>query len=697
MKNNQPVTQQEIPVPEDEYLVSKTDLKGIITYANDAFVAVSGFSRGELIGKNHNLVRHPDMPPQAFADLWETVKGGNPWRGLVKNRAKSGGFYWVRAVIVPITKEGRIEGYMSVRTPPSREQIREAEVLYRELLAHPERSLGSTSPFRRTLSLRTRLMTMLGAFVLVALILAGLGLYGMNRSNQDLMDQYQRELVPAVQANQVAQLLAESRSQVLLGLQHDPAGNLARLHDHSVQVHVHHLEENRQRTWDLLRALEEQAQDPVVSRDLAELSRLRHMYSEEAMKPAQQALERGDYRAVENLLVSRINPRYAQVEEACQRLAEDFKGVAQREFSQAKVRYERFLLWMGGITLGVLVLALGGGWLLIRSIIGPIRQSVNIFRRIAEGDLRGDIDISRRDELGRLLCQLATMQVRLKVMLDQIRNATAGVESRTHGLREDMGGVAAKSQQQLSDVQSVAAATEEFSQSVAEVASHAGETAGAAEQSTALVLSSNSQLEQSMAATAQGVSTVNAASASLHELNDAIVRIGDVTRVIQEIASQTNLLALNAAIEAARAGEAGRGFAVVADEVRKLAERTTASTGDITATVDAIQSTTREAVSRMETAVTEVESGNRLMGDSVAGLAGITQSSRQVTDMARQISDAAQQQTVASQEVSRSMEHISSLIEQNTAAAQDAEQDTAALLEHTALLRELLAGFRLRA
>ncbi len=95
MKINLPVTQTEVLLPPERLLVSRTDLKGVLTYANEEFIAISGFSREELIGKSHNVVRHPDMPPQAFEDLWKTLKAGRPWRGMVKKRTKSGHFYWV--------------------------------------------------------------------------------------------------------------------------------------------------------------------------------------------------------------------------------------------------------------------------------------------------------------------------------------------------------------------------------------------------------------------------------------------------------------------------------------------------------------------------------------------------------------------------------------------------------------------------
>lgn len=133
MRTNLPVTNVETRVRADQYLISKTDRKGIITYANAAFINISGYSREELIGSPHNLVRHPDMPPEAFADLWSTIQAGEPWMGVVKNRRKDGGFYWVLASVSPIVEEGEVIGYASVRIKPSRAQIDEAEALYQQI------------------------------------------------------------------------------------------------------------------------------------------------------------------------------------------------------------------------------------------------------------------------------------------------------------------------------------------------------------------------------------------------------------------------------------------------------------------------------------------------------------------------------------------------------------------------------------
>ncbi|HZW26053.1 MAG TPA: PAS domain-containing methyl-accepting chemotaxis protein [Gallionella sp.] len=141
MRINMPVTNVERHLKDGEYIVSKTDLKGIITYVNRPFMELSGYSAEELIGKPHNLIRHPDMPEGAFADLWQTLKCGKPWRGMVKNRCKNGDYYWVEANANPFWKDGQIVGYMSLRTKPTRAQVEAAEKLYRDFREGKARGL----------------------------------------------------------------------------------------------------------------------------------------------------------------------------------------------------------------------------------------------------------------------------------------------------------------------------------------------------------------------------------------------------------------------------------------------------------------------------------------------------------------------------------------------------------------------------
>ena len=130
MRSNQPVTQREYAFPPGATLVSVTDLKGRITYCNPAFVEVSGFARDELMGQPHNLVRHPDMPEEAFRDMWATIEAGLPWSGYVKNRRKNGDHYWVQAHATPMKDGERITGYLSVRTQPAPDGVQGAEALY---------------------------------------------------------------------------------------------------------------------------------------------------------------------------------------------------------------------------------------------------------------------------------------------------------------------------------------------------------------------------------------------------------------------------------------------------------------------------------------------------------------------------------------------------------------------------------------
>jgi len=132
MRQNLPVTQREFNFPADATLMSSTDTQSHITYANEAFIEVSGFEREQILGSPHNMVRHPDMPKEAFADMWATLKAGQSWTALVKNRRQDGDHYWVRANATPVVRNGAVVGYMSVRTKPTADEVKDAETIYRD-------------------------------------------------------------------------------------------------------------------------------------------------------------------------------------------------------------------------------------------------------------------------------------------------------------------------------------------------------------------------------------------------------------------------------------------------------------------------------------------------------------------------------------------------------------------------------------
>ena len=192
MENNQVAGNGEILMRDDMVLMSRTDLAGKIVFANKSFIEISGYSEDELIGSPHNIVRHPDVPKEAFADLWKTIKRGVPWEGLVKNRTKQGRYYWVRANVTPLIEGGSVVGYMSIRTKPSREDVNGAEALYASIRAGRAGSVKLESGYlldtsfggqvtRYFQSVTTRLNI---AFVLFAVFLLLLGLNGAQTSLQ---------------------------------------------------------------------------------------------------------------------------------------------------------------------------------------------------------------------------------------------------------------------------------------------------------------------------------------------------------------------------------------------------------------------------------------------------------------------------------------------------------------------------------
>lgn len=146
MRDNGPVTQQEYEISADTPLVSTTDLQSRITYCNPAFIAASGYERDELLGEPHNMIRHPDMPAEAFRDMWATLQAGEPWTALVKNRRKNGDFYWVRANVTPVRDATGICGFMSVRTKPSRDEIAAADSLYAQMRDEYRAAGGGKNP-----------------------------------------------------------------------------------------------------------------------------------------------------------------------------------------------------------------------------------------------------------------------------------------------------------------------------------------------------------------------------------------------------------------------------------------------------------------------------------------------------------------------------------------------------------------------
>ncbi len=533
MKTNLPITNIEHRYPQGKIIVSKTDLKGLITHANDTFVEISGFSRDELVGKSHNLVRHPDMPAEAFEDLWTTIKSGRPWRGMVKNRCKNGDHYWVKALVVPVRNQHQTLGYMSVRTEPTRREVEKAERLYRDVREKRRSLRKSRSLYSRILHhvpFETRQALFSASMALLAVGAAAAGLAGWNVA-----------------------------------------------------------------AWTMA-----------------------------------------------------------------------FAGA---------------------------VLAASNSVFILRTVSRPLRKAVEHFDRIAQGKLDDDIEVSGLDQTGRVLASLATTQAHLRVIIDDIQGSVEVLEKRCTELETEVEQVSTHSRSQSDRITQVSVAMEEVSVSVTEVAKSAEGTAASAQSTLEIVSEGNQRMAQSLSNTDQVVTAVQTSSQGIDRLSEAIQNVGAVTRIIKEIAEQTNLLALNAAIEAARAGEHGRGFAVVADEVRKLAERTARSTEDIDRMVADIHGTTASAVEAMRVAADRVGEGRNMIGETYESFKKITEASTEVNRMSNHIAAAAKEQSTATEEVARSTEHMSELIERNTASLQHVVQAVDGLRQAAGQLHGLVAHF----
>ena len=513
MKQNLPVTRTERFLERGKPIVTKTDTDGRITYANESFVAISGFTREELIGSNHHVVRHPDMPPAAFADLWRTIRAGYPWRGLVKNRSKEGDFYWVEAFVTPMTENGVIRGFMSVRTVPSRADVERAEAFYRDVRA-------GTATFPATRFPR-------------------------------------------------------------------PLAHLTRT------------------TWAAAGAC---------------------------------------------AAASLVAP------------------------------------WLGG-TVGIVggaVAALGtvgfAGWI-ATSLVRPLHRLERTLAELDEGQLARSVEADG-SSLESLFVRAEAMRIHLRATFCDLLVGARMVAAQTQDLRSEVGRMHENSERQRERVMQIAAAMEQMSVSVSEIANSTNTGMKAASDTEAAARESVETMRSGVSSSRRVTEVVEASRGKIAEVDTYITKIGQFASLIKDIAEQTNLLALNAAIEAARAGEQGRGFAVVADEVRKLAERTAQSTREISTAVADIMSRSHDAVSTMSIATSAVTEATNRIVDAEGSMARIVEHSQTAVEVARSIDDMLKQQSSASQDVAVGMEVISSTADQNS-AAMDGVGEVAARLAKT--------------
>ncbi|EKT4467326.1 methyl-accepting chemotaxis protein [Pseudomonas putida] len=333
-------------------------------------------------------------------------------------------------------------------------------------------------------------------------------------------------------------------------------------------------------------------------------------------------------------------------------------------------------VWLGLLVMlaSALLVGLFSLWLVNRSLVEPIRGLIDYVAQLSQGRFAARVDSRRADELGRLARAANTLRDFLAETIGRLKGNADDLEHASGQLRSIAGDMARGSDDQFQRTDQVATAMHQMSATAQEVARHAAEAARAADDAD----HSAQAGEQVMQTTIDIIARVNheivGTAAVIRDLEHDSTRIGKVLEVIRGIAEQTNLLALNAAIEAARAGEAGRGFAVVADEVRSLAQRTASSIAEIHQIIEAVQSGALQAVKAIESGQRRSEEGAEQVQQAGQMLQRITTAVEAIRDMNRQIATAAEEQTSVAEDISRNLVEITRIATANQQAVQDTEQ-----------------------
>ncbi|WP_286239152.1 methyl-accepting chemotaxis protein [Neptuniibacter halophilus] len=726
MKINEPVTDREVKLRPGQELVSITDLKGIITYANPDFIEISGFSHAELIGKNHNLVRHPDMPPAAFKDLWDTLHLGRPWSKLVKNRCKSGDYYWVKANVTPVFKNGQITEYMSVRTRPSEQEIAAASAAYARLgrgeISLPDPRQLSAKGLCSNLH-RTALVGVFAA-VLVNLALYVSGVEGAGLILGPLLAfiimllgafrTLQRDVIQPLQVSR-AHMLEVVEGAYLEPIPLEQPAETGEL-NRSIKMlavklgfEVNDARQAAQQADRIRVALDNVAANVMLADNQGEIIYCNQAVSEMMSRAEADIREQLPDFSAQQIVGSNFdrfhkNPQHQR--DLLQSLSSTYHGrikVGRRRFDlhaspvldeQGK-RLGTVVEWQDitdqliaeeqveelirqascgqlnqrldeSLYTGFLQQIASGINQMLGAVVAPLQELKRVLGAMAEGDLRQRMSGDFQGEFAELNDALNRSIDNLNQLLGQIAVAGSTITTGATEISTGNGTLSSRTESQAASLEETAASMEEMTSTVRQNADNAEQA--------------RTQAVEAQRLAEKGTQVADSVVASMHGISDSSSRIAEIIGVIDEIAFQTNLLALNAAVEAARAGEQGRGFAVVASEVRSLAQRSAAAAKEI-----------KELISD---SVDKVGEGSLLVDQSGQALHEIMSAITRVAEITREIASASREQAIGIEQVNVAVTQMDGATQQNAALVEQVAAASSAMEAEAGQLQSLVGRFK---